>query len=211
MAETPKKRRSIVKILGAVAAIFVLLLVVVYFVGTSAAFLKGFILPKVSASLGADVTVEDASISPFKSVRLQKLKVQTKGQEPILEAQEVIARYSLMDIIGGKINVEEASLVSPVIKVIKNADGTSNLDAFTKKEAGTTPSPSKPESKPAAEAKTPQINIKNVSLKDATIQQITTDKTGPRGSRTFKRQHQARPFAERLARQSFHCLADSHG
>ncbi|MDB6026678.1 MAG: hypothetical protein JWM68_2901, partial [Verrucomicrobiales bacterium] len=181
MSETPKKRRSIGKKLGIVAGVLVLLLVVVYFVGTSAAFLKGFILPKVSSSLGADVTVADASISPFSSVKLHKLKVQTKGQEPILEAEEVIARYSLMDIIGGKINVDEATLVSPVIKIVQNADGTSNLDAFTKKGGkGTAGQPSKPETKPAKEEKPPQINIKNVSLQNATVQQISTDKSGAR-------------------------------
>jgi hypothetical protein len=182
MAETLKKRRSIGKTLGIIAAVFVLLLVVVYFVATSAAFLKGVILPKVSASLGADVTVADASISPFKSVRLQKLKVQTPGQEPFLVADEVIARYSLMDIIGGKINVDEVTLVSPVIKVIKNADGTSNLDALTKKDGKASAPSSKPESKPAKQGqeKPPQIDIKNVSLQNATIQQITTDKSGAR-------------------------------
>ncbi len=174
MAETPKKRRSIGKILGIIAAVLVVLLVVAYFVGTSAAFLKGFILPKVSESIGADVTVADASISPFSSVRLQKLKVQSKGQEPLLQADEVIARYSLMDIIGGNIHVTEATVVSPVIKVVQNADGTSNLDAFTKKKGSSKPS-SAPESKPASkDQKPPQIDIKNVSLKNATVQQITT-------------------------------------
>ena len=173
MAETPKKRRSIGKILGIIAAVFVLLLLVVYFVGTSAVFLKGFILPKVSASLGADVTVEDASISPFKSVRLQKLKVQSHGQEPVFQAEEAIARYSLMDIIGGKINVDEATVVSPVIKVVKNADGTSNLDAFTKKKEAGKPSTAPETPAPKKQEKPPQIDIKNVSLKNATVQQIT--------------------------------------
>jgi hypothetical protein len=177
MPETPKKRRSIGKIIGIIFAILLLLLVVGYFVGTSAMFLKGVILPKVSASIGADVTVDDASISPFKSVRLQKLKVQTKGQEPVLEAQEVIARYSLMDIIGGRINVDEATLVAPVIKVIKNADGTSNIDAFTKKSEGGSNAPSQPSTKSGQE-KPPQINIKNVAIKDGTIIQSTTEKSG---------------------------------
>ncbi len=180
MAETPKKRRSIGKILGIIAAVLIVLLLVAYFVGTSAAFLKGVILPKVSASLGADVTVADASISPFKSVRLQKLKVQARGQEPVLQADEVIARYSLMDIIGGKINVDEATLVSPTIKVIKNADGSSNIDAFTKKSEKPTQPEFKSQGKPAKEEKPPQINIKNVSLKNGTIQQITADKNGSR-------------------------------
>ncbi|MEI9865655.1 MAG: hypothetical protein WDN00_14115 [Limisphaerales bacterium] len=59
------------------AGILVVLLVVVYFVATSSAFLKGVILPKVSKSLGADVTVADAQISPFSHVLLRTLKVQS--------------------------------------------------------------------------------------------------------------------------------------
>src|SRR4051812_24909097 len=104
-----------------------LLLVVVYFVGTSSAFLKGVILPKVSKSMNATVTVSDASISPFSQVVLRDLKVQTTGPEPLVTATEVRARYSLFSIIGGKIKVEGVTLASPTVQIIENPDGTSNL------------------------------------------------------------------------------------
>src|SRR3982751_451580 len=101
----PRKRRRWLRLLGLVAGLFVLLIVVVYFVATSSGFLTGFILPRVSKAINADVTVSSASISPFKQVILHDLKVQASGQEALLTAPEVRLRYSLMDIIGGNIHV----------------------------------------------------------------------------------------------------------
>src|SRR5436305_2099840 len=66
-----RKRRGILRTLLWVCGVLVVLLVVAYFVGTSSAFLKGVILPKVSHSINADVTVADASIHPFSSVVLK--------------------------------------------------------------------------------------------------------------------------------------------
>src|SRR5262249_51972714 len=96
----PRKRRGWLRIIGGIFGILIVLLVVAYFVGTSSAFLKGVILPKVSKSLNASVTVSDASISPFKQVVLRDLKVQTTGSDPLVAAPEVRLRYSLMDIMG---------------------------------------------------------------------------------------------------------------
>src|SRR4051812_40477852 len=95
--------------LGIAAGILVLLLVIAYFVGTSAAFLKGVILPRAGKSLNAEITVDDASISPFSSVVLKNLRMKTTGTEPLLAASEVRLRYSLMDIIKGRIHVNEAT------------------------------------------------------------------------------------------------------
>src|SRR5438445_7810054 len=100
----PRKRRRWLRALGWIFVIFIVLLVAAYFVGTSSAFFKGFILPRASKSLNATITVSDASISPFKQVVLHNLKVQTTGDEPLVSAPEVRARYSLMDIIGGNIH-----------------------------------------------------------------------------------------------------------
>src|SRR5438094_326639 len=102
----PRRRRRWLRVLGWLFLIFILLLVAVYFVGTSSGFVKGVILPRVSKSINADITVSDASISPFKEVVLHNLKVQAQGQEPLITAPEVRARYNLMDIIRGNIHVD---------------------------------------------------------------------------------------------------------
>lgn len=166
MAEaSTTKRSSIGKKLGITFGIILLLLVVLYFVVTSSAFFKGFILPRVSKAVGAEITVADASISPFSRVELQQLKVQPPNAEPILQAERVVARYSLMDIIGGKINVSEATLTAPVIRIVESADGKTNLEPLTQQDQAA-PEPQKDEAPP-------QLNIRNVSISNGTVQLVT--------------------------------------
>jgi len=166
----PKKRRGWLRVIAWVFGILVALLVVVYFVATSGAFFKGVILPRVSKAMNAQVTVGDASISPFSQVVLKDLKVQTTGAEPLVTAAEVRLRYSLMDIIRGNIHVDEVTLASPTVSLIQNADGSSNLDPIMKSQEA------KPgEQKPAAKApgaKPLQIDLKKFTLTDATIRRV---------------------------------------
>ncbi|MBI3850939.1 MAG: AsmA family protein [Verrucomicrobia bacterium] len=143
-----------------------LLLILFYFVATSAAFFKGVILPRVSKVMHADITVADASISPFSQVTLRGLKVQTTGTEPLVKAEEVRVRYSLGAILGGNIAVQEVTVVSPVVEIVENADGTSNLDPFTKPQKGTKEKKAPSEKKPG---KPLNLNLKNVALKNATV------------------------------------------
>src|ERR1035437_10275791 len=77
----PKKRRGWLRAIAWIFGILVALLVVVYIVATSGAFCKGVIRPRVGKAMNAQVTVSDASISPFSQVVLKDLKVQTTGAE----------------------------------------------------------------------------------------------------------------------------------
>ncbi len=173
---TPPPRRRIGRILMIIAAVLLVLVIAVYFIGTSGAFFKGVILPRVGAALNADVTVTDAEISPFSSVILHELKVQPRGGEPVFTAHEVRARYSLMAILGGNIAVTEAVVDSPIITVVQNADGTSNLDALLKSPAPT----EKPAVPPATKTSPPQVDIKLVALNNATVRLTKYYKTGGR-------------------------------
>jgi len=139
----PRKRHGFLRAIGFIFLILIVLLVVAYFVGTSSAFFRGMILPKVSKAMNAQVTVSDASISPFSHVVLHDLKVQTTGSEPLVTAPEVRLRYSLFDIIGGHINVEEVTLSSPTLTLVQNPDGTSNLDPILQSQKAES-KPSKP-------------------------------------------------------------------
>ncbi len=157
--------------LGIVLGILVVLLVVTYFVVTSSAFLTGVILPRAGKAMNAQITVSSASISPWSEVVLQNFKIQPNGRETLVTAEQVHARYSLWDIIHGKIVVQEASLTAPVVTLVQNADGTSNLDPLLKQQ--------QPEQKPAAPAQPaapkaaaapPQVDVRNVSLKNAKVE-----------------------------------------
>jgi len=165
----PPKRSGWLRKLAWIAGILVVLLVVVYFVATSSAFLRGVVLPKVSKALGADVTVADTQISPFSRVMLRDLKVQPPAGEPLLTVQEIHANYSLWSIIGGNIVVSEVVIESPVVTVVQNADGTCNLDFLTKAPAKET-KPTPPA--PAKAAKPPQIDIKKIALNNWLISHL---------------------------------------
>lgn len=161
--------RKLVWIAGILAVLVVVLLVVVYFVATSSAFLKGTILPKVSTALGANVTVASAQISPFSHILLRDLKVQPPAGEPVLTVQEIHANYRLWSILGGNLVVSEVVIDSPVVTVVENADGTCNLDCFTKAPAKET-QPAPPA--PSTESQPPQIDIQKIALNNATVRLV---------------------------------------
>lgn len=139
-----------------------ILLVAAYFVVTSPAFFKGVILPRVGKSIHADVTIADASISPFSSVVLRQLKVQTTGSVPLLEGEEVRLRYNLWSILRGNIKVDEVTISSPVVNLVQNADGTSNADPLMNAGQPATPSTSK-------DQKPPSIDLRNFALKNGAV------------------------------------------
>ncbi|HTL58113.1 MAG TPA: AsmA family protein [Candidatus Limnocylindrales bacterium] len=163
----PQKRRGWLRAIVWILGIFLVLIILAYFVGTSSAFFKGFILPKVGATLNARITVSDASIHPFSGVTLSNLKVETTGTEPVVNCPEVRVRYSLMEIIKGNIHVEELTLNAPTVTVVQNADGTSNLDPILK-AMQQKPEKPKTEQKPSKPA---QIDVRKITLTDGTLRQ----------------------------------------
>src|ERR1035437_7319993 len=152
-----------------VAGVLVILTLVAYPVVTSSGFIKGVILPRVSAVIHADVTVTGISVHPFSKITVRGLKVQAKGQEPVITAPEVSASYSLWSILGGNPSVYEAALVSPTVALVENPDGSSNLDAL--KASNKKPSESKPP-RPGKSSKPPQIDLRKLTLSNATIRRI---------------------------------------
>jgi uncharacterized protein involved in outer membrane biogenesis len=177
-SKTPAPRRGgWLRKLVWIAGALVVLLVVAWFVVTSGAFVKAVVLPKVGAAMNAEVTAADVSLSPFSQVVLRDLKVVPKGADPLLTASEVRARYSLMAILRGNIAVEEVAVTAPVITLVQNADGTSNLDPILKsqKPAG------QKETQPARTASaTLNLDIKSVKLSNATVRQTENLKGGGR-------------------------------
>src|SRR6267142_4994829 len=143
-----------------------LFLVVAYFDVTSHFFLESFILPRVSDAIRATVTVGDSSISPFFKVTLDDVKVKnTVMEDPLLTAKEIHARYSLIDILRGNINVDDVTIDSPVIQIVQYADGSRNIDHVLKAMSSGKPSSSSP-SKPGPP---PRLDVKNLLLTNATV------------------------------------------
>jgi uncharacterized protein involved in outer membrane biogenesis len=140
------------------------LLIVLYLLLTSAFFVRTIVLPRVSASMGSDVTVEDISVSPFSSVVLRGLKVVPKGAEPLVEVKEVRLRYSLMAILGGTMKVEEVTVDGPVIVVTEKPDGSGNLATLLKNLPK-----SEPETKPSTPSGPPKLQVRNVAVKNGSL------------------------------------------
>ncbi len=157
------------KWIGMALGAIVVILVLVFFIATSSPFIKGFILPKAGAAMNAKITAGDISLSPFSQLDIRQLKVETTGAEPLLSAEEVRVRYSLMDILKGNIKVDELTLTSPVINIVQEADGTSNLDPLTQgpKKAA------QPKSKEPT-----KLAVQNISLKNGIIRQSQKAKDG---------------------------------
>lgn len=175
-ASVVPKKSGLLKKLGLAAVALLALLVVAYFVVTSAMFQKGVVLPRVAKAIGADLTVEDTSISPFSSVVLRGVKLQMPGSEPIFTAKEIHARYSLLDIIRGNITVEEAAVSGAVINVVQNPDGTFNFTPIVKATESKEPKPAKPAA--TSPSASPKLNIKSISVKDSTIRFAKSEKSG---------------------------------
>src|SRR5436190_13487078 len=171
----PVKRRSWRRTLLTLTGALLALLVILYFVATSAAFLKGVILPRASKALNAEITVGDAPLSPFSQVVLRQLTVKTSGAEPLLQANEVRLRYSLWSIIGGNIKVDEVTLDSPAIQIVQSADGTSNLDPLLKKGPQPAAQP------PAGPSKPLQLDVRNVSINNASLRLVGDREAIPTG------------------------------
>ncbi len=168
------KKSGLLKKLGLAVVALLVLLVVTYFVVTSAMFQKGVVLPRVAKAIGAELTVEDTSISPFSGVTLVGVKLQVPGGEPLFTAKEIRARYSLMDIIGGPIAVEEAAVSGATINVVQHPDGTFNFTPIVKATESKEPKAAKP----ASSSVPLKLNIKSISVKDSTIRFTKSDKSG---------------------------------
>lgn len=164
----PRKRGWLRKLLYVFVAL-VVLMVAAWFILTSDAFFKGTIIPRIGKAMNGTMSAEAASISPFSQVTMRGLKFLTVGDEPLLTAGEVRARYDLMAILRGTVKVDEVLIDSPVVTVVENADGTRNTDKLPKGEK---------DKKESTEA--PQVDLKQFLLKNATVRYI---KHHPGGTR----------------------------
>ncbi len=169
----PARRPTWPRVLGWIVLCLVILLIILYFVVTSQPFFKGVILPRVSSSLHAKVSVASASIHPFSRVDLRQVRVQTTGPEPLFQADEVRLVYSLFAIMRGNYRVDKAIVSSPVIHIVKNADGSSNLDPLmhTNQPGAQPQKPAQPSAQAKAKQKGPSvIEIGNVAVTNGTVQ-----------------------------------------
>ena len=104
------------------------LLVVLYFVLTSSAFLKGFVVPRIGSALNGQLTVADVRLSRLSSLDIEKFVLRTTGEQPLAAIESVRVQFSPLDLVRGRIRFSEITLDSPSLFVEFKADRSSNLD-----------------------------------------------------------------------------------
>lgn len=110
-----------------IAGGFVLLLVIGWFVLTSGPAVKAVVLPRVASALKADLSVEGLQLSPFSSLELSQVRLAPSGAEPLAEIAGVKVRYSLFQLLGGKLAIHEIELDQPRFTIRQRPDGGSDL------------------------------------------------------------------------------------
>lgn len=139
----------------------VALLVVLYLALTSSAVLKAVVLPRVSAALNAQVTVEDIRLRPLSELRLKQLAITPTNGPTLLQAAELTVRYHLLSLIRGRFILPEITLDRPAVNVQVAADGRSNLDPLLGQPS--VPSKSRRRSTEPWEVDIGQVNIRGGS------------------------------------------------
>ncbi|WP_373045170.1 AsmA family protein [Vulgatibacter sp.] len=124
--------RALLIALAAVAALLVVgvvALVVLVDSEAVASRVRDRVLPQVSERIGRDVTVGpiDVSILPIPTVRLDELRVEGVGEQPLVAAESARARldvWTLITSLGKEIRLESIELRGAETNLVKLADGT---------------------------------------------------------------------------------------
>jgi hypothetical protein len=169
VAEPRRKKFRWLRFFAALTILLVILIVVAFFLVTNPAFIHDVVLPRVGRAVNANITASDISFSPFKQIIFRDLKVQAVGQAPVFAAAEMNVRYRLWDILHGNIHVDEVALDSLTVEIVENPDGSRNVDPLLKALCGKPGEVSKP--KPAS-AKTPQLDVGQVTLRNVRLVEI---------------------------------------
>jgi AsmA protein len=137
MAKSPA--RTLLKLLAGVVGALVLLVVgltLLLQTGAVSSRVKDLVVPRASAALGRQVTVEDAKLRIFPHTRVALTGTTVAGRpgEPPLvhvEAFEVGVRlWPLLASLGKDVQVSGIRLVRPVLNLVRAKDGTWNYQGL---------------------------------------------------------------------------------
>jgi len=132
-------RQKVLKITGLLVGIVVALLVgltILAKVMISPELVKKTVLPRISAAINRQVSLGDVSVSIFSGIRLHDLVVQDReGSEPFVKAGAIRLEYRLWPLLRKRVEIRQIRLESPLIRVVRNADGSFNFsDLLVKKQ-----------------------------------------------------------------------------
>jgi AsmA protein len=169
--------RLMVAIVGTVLALLVALLIVLQ-TGAVARRVKDLVVPRASAALGRELTVEDAKLKILPGPRVDLTGVSLAGrpgEPPLVElaALEVSLRFwPLLTSFGRNIEVSSFRLDRPVVNLIRAPDGTWNYEG----PGGEAPK-EKPPAKPAEDQRS--VVVGHAAISNGTIKYL--DRAAPHG------------------------------
>ncbi|MDY0385005.1 AsmA family protein [Trichlorobacter sp.] len=144
-------RQKLLKIAGVSAGIVVALLVgltILVKLIISPELVKKTVLPKISAAINRQVSLGDVSVSIFSGIRLHDLVVlDREGSEPFVKAGAIRLDYRFWPLLRKRVEIEQIRLESPLVRVVRNADGSFNFsDLLVKKQPPAAPAEPKAKS-----------------------------------------------------------------
>jgi hypothetical protein len=150
--------KKIFKISSLIAAVLLILIIASYFTITSSFFLKSYIIPYLSKSMGADISVSQIYISPLKSsITINGLKIKDKNQLDI-KVEKFECLFNIFDLMNDKITISrlelENSYISINTKIRTQEIPVSNLPK----------SDSEGQKKSTGKIELPILNISNINV-----------------------------------------------
>ncbi|MCW5558188.1 MAG: hypothetical protein KIT22_10205, partial [Verrucomicrobiae bacterium] len=144
----------------ALAGGLLVLLGVLALIVTSGPFLKSVVLPRIGAALNSDLSAGEVRWRPWSELTLRQVRLTPKGSDPLFSADSVRVRYRLPDLLRGRIAAQEVTVESPVVSVVPNDDGTSNLSRLGSGRPAVADSQS---GKPVA------LDVRNVAIRNGVV------------------------------------------
>lgn len=136
---TASRLGRIIAIVAAILVSLVILLLVLVRLLVSPESVKRTVLPKISARIERQVTLGDVEVSIFRGIRLKGLEVKEKdGSSPFLRAGAIRLSYRFWPLLAGRVEVDEVMLEEPMVRVVRNPDGSFNYSDLLKKEPAKT-------------------------------------------------------------------------
>ena len=130
---------------------------------------KKTILPRISVAMNRQVSLGDVSVSIFSGIRLHDLVIQDKeGNQPFVKAGALRLEYRFWPLLRKRIEIKEIRLESPLMRIVRHADGSFNFSDLTAR---------KEQPAPVDKEKTPiDLAVSQVTLTDGAV--IFDDRQG---------------------------------
>jgi len=165
-------RKKLLKITALCAGIVIALLIalsILIKVVISPEQVKKTILPRISAAINRQVSLGDVSVSIFSGIRLHDLVIQDKqGAEPFLKAGALRLDYRFWPLLRKRVEIKEIRLESPLVRIVRYADGTFNFSDLTAKKEKEAPA--------EKEKSSIKLAVSQVTMTDGTV--IFDDRQG---------------------------------